>query len=189
MRYTPVHFDTAKALQAAAALLRRESSRSMTRLRLMKLLYMANRRMLERYGRPILHGRAVAMKHGPVPSDVYALVSGSHADEPTWGKYIRSIGPRNIKLVHDVGPLNLSQAEIDILNEVTDEMAPYSDWDVAEFTHEYREWQKNYPVPTENTSHPIPLEDILEAVGMGQFAEKIVQDLKDEQAFDSIFCA
>lgn len=47
----------------------------LTKLKAMKLLYLADRYHLHKYGRPIVGDRYIAMDFGPVPEDCYQLVS------------------------------------------------------------------------------------------------------------------
>src|SRR4051812_3279579 len=115
MKYQPFNFNIDKAVQAAAALLRREGALVMTRIRLMKLLYIANRRMLQKHGRPILSARAVAMKNGPVLSEVYRFVG--EIDDDRWSRFIRNEGPKIVRLADDPGDSELSKAELDILDQ------------------------------------------------------------------------
>ena len=79
-------FNTEKAIQVAGVLLR-EEGKSMTRLRLLKLLLIADRQSLRETGRPILGSRIVAMDNGPLHSDVYDLIKGAHNSAPAWSAY------------------------------------------------------------------------------------------------------
>src|SRR5262245_9212871 len=63
-------FDTMKAIQAAAVLLRFDDG-AMDYLRLLKLLYIADREALRETGRPISYSRTIAMDNGPLSSEVY----------------------------------------------------------------------------------------------------------------------
>jgi uncharacterized phage-associated protein len=58
-------FDDRRVAQMAAYLLSREKGR-MNHLKLMKLLYLADRESMKRHGQPISGDRFVAMDHGPV---------------------------------------------------------------------------------------------------------------------------
>src|SRR5688572_4207008 len=52
-------------------------SKEPTYHRIAKLLYFADLLHLERYGRFICGDRYIAMKHGPVPSGVYAMMKAA----------------------------------------------------------------------------------------------------------------
>jgi hypothetical protein len=84
----------------------------------------------------------VAMDHGPVLSHTYSLIRGEDYSSPIWQSYLRSEGPRDVLLVQDPGVGKLSRVEIAKLQEVAGRFERASDWDVAEHTHKYPEWQK-----------------------------------------------
>jgi uncharacterized phage-associated protein len=177
--------DVDKAIQAVGVLLRREGKEA-SRLRLLKLLYIADRIALRNTGAPILGSKIVAMKHGPLHSEILDLINGDHVDEPKWSRHFRSSG-RNIVLEDEPGVGKLSRQEIELLNEVVDARINLTDWDVADETHGFEEWQKTYPDPRENTSRPIPIELVIDAVGRSADKEAILQDMRDSEAFDQFF--
>ena len=59
-------FDERKTTEAAVALLLMEHSRRMDRVRLMKLLYLADRLSLERHDVPVCGDAYYSLPHGPV---------------------------------------------------------------------------------------------------------------------------
>jgi Protein of unknown function (DUF4065) len=59
-------------------------------VRLLKLLYIADREMMAEAGAPVTGDRAVAMDHGPVLSHVYDLVKGKAARAREWAHLIRT---------------------------------------------------------------------------------------------------
>ena len=180
-----LQLDVGKAIQATGVLLRHEGKRA-SRLRLLKLLYIADRIALEKTGSPILGSKIVAMRHGPVHSAVLDLIKGVHIDAPAWSRYFRNVG-RDVVLEEEPEVGRLSRFETELLNQVVDERTDLSDWDVAEETHRFEEWQKSYPNPSENTSRPIPLELLIAAVGRGADQAEIVQDMNDSEAFHRFF--
>jgi len=62
-------------------LLKFEESREMDRVRLLKLLYIADRESIAQTGEPILGTKLVAMKWGPLHSKVLDLINGVGAPE------------------------------------------------------------------------------------------------------------
>jgi uncharacterized phage-associated protein len=177
--------DVEKAIQAVGVLLRREGKRA-SRLRLLKLLYIADRTCLQKTGSAIVGSKIVAMRHGPVHSAVLDLIKGVHIDEPAWSRHFRNVG-RDVVMEEEPEVGRLSRWEIELLNQVVDERIELSDWDVAEETHGFEEWKKSYPDPSENTSRPIPLELLIAAVGRHADEAEIVQDMKDSEAFNRFF--
>ena len=156
-----ITFSPEKAVQAAAELLRTEPTRQMSYLRLLKLLYLAERRCLKESGAPILGGKVVAMKNGPLHSEVYDLIKGEHPDQQIWDGHIHKRGYQ-LRLERDPGVLALSRLERQLLCEVAELWKELDDWELAESTHSFPEWRKNY---VEGSSRTIPLEDAFAAVG------------------------
>src|SRR5438552_16937913 len=85
------HFDIHKAIQAAGVLLRSERNR-MSYIRLLKLLYIADRDSIRETGLPLLGSKMVAMDHGPLHSDIYNLVKGIHEQTPLWSRFFSTTG-------------------------------------------------------------------------------------------------
>src|SRR6266852_2860195 len=83
----PLHIE--KAIQAIGVLFRQDGVKRMNYMRLLKLLYIANREAIKETGRPITGGPAVAMERGPVLEEVYDLIRGQHREMPLWDKYLR----------------------------------------------------------------------------------------------------
>jgi uncharacterized phage-associated protein len=178
--------DVEKTIQAVGVLLRKEGKRA-SRLRILKLLYIADRVMLETTGSLMLGSKIVAMKHGPLHSELLDLIKGQHIAEPSWSRHFRNIG-KDVVLEGDEPDIGrLSKHEISLLNEVVDARINKDDWHVADETHEFEEWRKNYPNRDESTSRPIPIADIIEATGRGDDKNSILQDMKDSESFDTFF--
>lgn len=178
--------DVEKAIQAVGVLLRKEGKKA-SRLRILKLLYIADRTALEKTGSFVLGSRFVAMKHGPLHSELLDLINGEHIAEAAWSRHFRNSG-KDVVLEGDEPDIGrLSRHEIQLLNEIVDARSNLNDWEVADETHQFEEWINNYPVRTENTSRPIPVEDLIEATGRNKDKESILQDLRDSDVFDKFF--
>jgi len=171
-------FGTRKIVEAAATVLRSDPCRRMSYLRLLKLLYIADRESLRETGRPIVGTRAVAMDYGPVYSEVLDLVRGRHGDVPTWSEFIRRDG-YEVELEKDPGVLSLSRYEIEMLTRVVGENRETDDWQLVRKTHGFEEWKRNWQ---EGTSTTIPLEHIVEAVGRVQDQAEILRDAEQTSA-------
>lgn len=176
-------FNIEKAIQAAGVLMR-EEGKTMTRLRLLKLLLIADRQNLRDTGRPILGSRIVAMDNGPLHSDVYDLIKGTHNSEPAWSAYFTNDGPRNLRMTEQSGVGLLSRQEIDTLIRVSQMHETTDDYALSQLTHEFPEWQETYE---KGTSRPISLEKLIAGVGREDDKEAILQDLHDDEAFNAFF--
>lgn len=173
------HFGTRKIAEAAATLLRLEPNERMGRLRLLKLLYIADRDALSETGRPIIGTRPVAMDKGPVHSEVLDLINGEHSDDAEWAEFISRDGRHEVKLIKNPGVSSLSRYEIDKLNKVSQEYWDTEDWKLVEITHGFPEWQRNY---RPGTSVSIPMEHIIAAVGRADAQDEILQDAAETKA-------
>ena len=156
-------FDETKAIQAAALFLSLRGGK-MSYLKLIKLLYIADRQALLKWGFPIISDRYVSMKNGPVLSEVYNLIveDAPQEDAPKqiWGEYISAPRDYEVELLRDAGTDRLSRAEERLIREVFDEFGHWSRWDLVNHVHKFPEWK--YPG---NSSLPISIRDILRAGG------------------------
>ncbi|HEV3118470.1 MAG TPA: Panacea domain-containing protein, partial [Gemmataceae bacterium] len=130
--------DSKKAVEAAVILARQSPRRMISRKRLLALLYIANRECLKRSGRPIIGGRLVAMKYGPIHGDVYDLINKREGTEggEEWSEHFHN--DRYFVVLHDEPTISaLSRFEIGILNEVLERHEEEDDWDVTRYTHAF----------------------------------------------------
>ena len=178
-------FSTEKTIQVVCVLLRLAKGR-MGRLRLLKLLYIADRESLREFHRPIVGSRTVAMKNGPLHSEVYNLIKGEHIDEPLWSEYIQRDGIE-LRRKKDPGLSKLSAAEVRVLTQTFDRYASIDDYDLVEVTHEFPEWNNNYPDKTANTSRQIPFSDLIRAVGLEADEPAILQEAQEEFDVSQMF--
>ena len=133
-------FDERTAAQAAAHLLRRHGG-PMPYVKLIKLLYLADRRAFIETGFPITGDRFVAMPYGPVLSRVLDLMAweSRDADSP-WSACVSQ--PLNY-CVMAIGPpdeSHLSEYDRDTLDAVLDEFGALDRWALVDYTHTLPEW-------------------------------------------------
>src|SRR6266481_1622930 len=113
------HFNALKTMQAIAALLHFHGTKEMSYLRLLKLLYIADRESLKETGRPITGDQVVAMEHGPVLSGVFDLIKGEHSAWSVWSEFFKKNGYR-VEMVRDPGNGKLSKYETGKLRDLSD---------------------------------------------------------------------
>lgn len=178
-------FKFDKSLQAAAYLLRREPSRRMNYMRLLKILYVAERESLRIRGSPITGDRVAALERGPVLSETLDLLKGSHLRSPEWGRFVQR-DEYDVTLAEDPGIGHLSRFEVEVLERVAEENRSRDEWDLVKITHEFPEWRKNDPGKGRRW---IPLADILEAVGRPGDLADIEADATAGRAFTRLFGA
>src|SRR3954469_892102 len=97
-----IKFDTTKVTQAAAFLLKRYNG-FITRRRLLTLLYIADRELIQQTHRPLTGDRPVAMDYGPVPCQTHDLLKGETSGYECWNRAIQPVAPYTHRLAEDPG--------------------------------------------------------------------------------------
>ena len=148
-------------------------------LKLMKLLYLADRRAIELYGSPITFDSYVSMKRGPVLSTTLDIIKSppepeSHMPGVSWNEHICREGydvvlqsePRSV----------LSPADVAISDEVFAQYGAIDQWELADLTHTLPEWRD-----PGNGALPLEYEDILAALGVKrEIAEETLSRLRTQ---------
>jgi uncharacterized phage-associated protein len=150
-------FREDKATQAAALLLGWAGG-SMNYMKLIKLLYLADRTALIRWGRPITFARAVSMKHGPVLSEVLDLINEGNPPGQTllWNGVVTTPSNYEVRLKQDCPADDLSDAEEAVLAEVFAGYGGLDPWTLVDELHRtLPEW-----IPTSGAV-PIQYRDVL----------------------------
>jgi hypothetical protein len=156
-------FDERKTAAAAGVLLL-EAGGAMDYIRLIKLLYLADRESWLRFNRPITGDSYVSMKYGPVLSRTLDLVKSeaSPEDDVSAGPWARLIARDRyavrLKGQPDLGPL--SDAEVEILKEAHRLFEQTDKWRLCDLTHGLPEWHD-----PQGSAAAIYPEDILKALG------------------------
>ncbi len=180
-------FSPEKATQAAAQFLKLHKNQTMNFLGLMKLLYTADRLAFEHLDESITGDIYVAMKCGPVLSNVYDLIKGKkiQADKNEfWSQHISRDHCYNLCLQADPGIDALSRAELKIINEAYQNNGHFNRFDLVEKIHqEFPEWQDPSPLK----SHPIDIKDILRNLGKSEGdIQNINETMETNKAFDTL---
>lgn len=178
------HFE--KTLQLAGYLLNLAGGR-MNYMRLLKLLYIADREYLAEEGEMITGDRVFAMPKGPVLSSVYNLIQGKDSQSAQWSRFIKKGRNYTVYLVDDPGTDELCRAEKEKIENVFQRYGALHEFTVVELTHTFPEWSENYRIDSEKKSFPISPEDILKAQGRESMisvaAELIAMDQYEENLF------
>ncbi len=177
-------FNPEKAIQAVAFLLRRERGHRMNYMRLLKVLYVAEREILADSGKPLTGSRVVAMQRGPVLEDLLHLIRGEHRAIDQWSRVFQ-VDRYNLEMTADPGAGLLSRFVTRKLEEVASRYEAFDEWDMVEVTHHLPEWMRNNPG---ESSKEIPLADILEAIGRGDDLENIVANAREDDYACEFFC-
>ncbi len=178
-----IRLDITKLTQAAAFVLRRHNG-FITRIRLLKLLYIADRELLAQIRRPLTGDEPVAMDFGPVLAHTYDLLKGEATGIEFWSRFIQQVAPYTHKLVADPGVGKLSKVELAKLDELVQRYWWVDDHELSQLTHEFAEWKRNEP-PKKGMKR-IPTEHVLEAVGLGGEIERLKREAREEAEVDAL---
>ena len=152
-----------RASQAAARLIEAAGGR-ISYLKLLKLLYLADRRGLAEFGRPITFDHYVSMPHGPVLSRTCDLIRGEPEPGSTsyWRQLIGTVG-YDVTLLGKAPNDQLSPAEEALLDDIWGEFGKFDQWELRDYTHTLPEWED-----PRGSSVPIEVTAMLLAQGLSQ---------------------
>jgi uncharacterized phage-associated protein len=178
-------FDCRKTIQAAALLAKNEPSKRISRMRLLKLLYIADREALLEIGRSISGDALAAMKKGPILSGFYDMIKGESSHSGVLEKYFLH-EDYFLRLVKSPGNDRMNRYEIRKLQEISQRHKDHDDEELSDLTHEFPEWEKHNPG---NSSKPIPVEDVLSALSRSDKAEIVRENAALKDAVDKLWDA
>lgn len=181
-------FDEKKLTQSAVFFLYKAQGR-LDILKLMKLLYLAERTSFQKFHRPLIGDSLVSMKNGPVLSITLNFINGEVRNQNFWNEWIsdranHEVGLKDPSLIRDEDDLlELSNNDIRLLNAVWDEFGHLGRWELVDWTHEYcAEW--NNP----GTSMiPIQYDQLFNALNIdAQLSQHIIEDMETEIRLNKI---
>jgi len=154
-------FDPKKAAQAAAILLKLNGG-DMDKYLFVKMLYLADRESMKKWGEPITGDCIASMQLGPVVSTIYDLTKGLRPSlRADWEPYISNADDdgHRIRLLAEPSTDELCKAEITILTETFQKFKDYTFKQIRDYTHSLPEYED-----VGNSSKPIDPETILRHV-------------------------
>jgi len=181
-------FNERKVSQMAAFFLAKNSG-AMPVLKLMKLLYLADRESMNRFDEPISGDRMVSMPHGPVLSRTLELINGECSDTNDWPQWVTGRAGYEVGLAQSVA-LNrdslsaLSDADIEALTDTWERFGQLGAFEIRNLTHEMcAEW-----TDPKGSMRPISPRDVFLALGRDLQQAKDAQDrLEQDGVVDRLF--
>lgn len=175
----------AKRAAQAAALFLLKAGGTMPRVKLMKLLYLADRESYRVHGAPITRDRMVSTPQGPVLSGVYDLMTGKRA-AADWLAYVGPLRDKTLELapgVTEETPMgSLSKANRSVIDDVWRRLGGAGSKEIAKATHAFGEWED-----PRGSSKPIERYALL-TKGLGMASEEVqalVEEEEDEDRLDA----
>src|SRR3989304_9016507 len=129
-------FNEIKTTQAAAFLLKKNNNK-MSYMKLIKLLYLADREALSLWERTITGDSFFSMDNGPILSKTLNKINEGKMPrhESYWHKYISAPAHYNINLKKDPGVDELSKREKEVLNKISKKYEKYDKWEMVDICH------------------------------------------------------
>ena len=163
--------EVVKIVQALSFLIKKSPSSKMSRLKLIKLLWAADRRHLRRYGRTVSETRYFALTHGPVASlalDI-ARKSKDYVLTGEEGKFVDKYfdaDTENTTLLTDPGEDYLSETDKEALSFAWEKFGETDPFILADtISHMYPEWYRHKEkLSMQRTSYEIDMLDFFEDV-------------------------
>ena len=154
-------FREDKATQAACFLIKKEGG-AINYMKLIKLLYLADRERILSRGRPITFDTYFSLPRGPILSKTLNLITNEEdpkACAPSiWKEHISEPTEFNVRLAKQNCQINsLSRAEVAVLEEVYERFGNLNQWQLVDWCHDnLTEW-----TDPEGSHLPIYYHDIL----------------------------
>ena len=160
-----LEFDYKKATQAINYLIKKEGG-TIDKLKLIKLVYFADRYHLRRYGRPMVNDAYLAMPLGPVGSSVKDIAEFSNFLDESERNYAGAFlatgaTPNTVVSINEVDKDVFSESEIEALDFSYKKFGKLSASKLVDITHRYPEWDKfkNALQSKETTREPMSYGD------------------------------
>lgn len=183
-------YNARKAAQVIAYLAMKARNTCLPVLKAVKMVYLADRESLARFGFPILEEPHVSMPHGPVNSSTYSHINGEEdLDGCGWSDFLRARENNEVAAVEGLSEDDLdelSDADIVCLDAVWERFGGMGKWQIRDWTHDRNnipEWED-----PNGSSRPIPLERILSYLKI-ENADVQADTIKDHRQIDQLFAS
>jgi uncharacterized phage-associated protein len=177
-------YNIRKAAQVVAFFVLKEG-KQINVLKIVKLLYLAEKKFLEIYDSPILYDRFVSMNNGPVTSITYDYIKGE-LENKAWDEFIAARANHQVGLAKSsiaVQHLDeLSRAETEVLEETYEQFGHMDGWQLVDYTHKNcPEWEDPH-----GTSTLIPYERVFKSLKKKN-SEALAQAVEEERVLSNRF--
>jgi uncharacterized phage-associated protein len=179
-------YNEERTAQAAAFLLKLRGGR-MSYMKLIKLLYLADRESLIRWKRSISFDTPLSLDNGPVL--IQTLNICNTETPPTqykpWNKYISF--PQQFEVTLQEIPIldELSPKEVDLLKEIYERYGRFDRWTLNKITRSLPEWHDPH-----GSSSEISVEEILKSANINNVEiQETIEELDNLALMDDLIAA
>lgn len=110
-----------------------------------KLIWLADRLHLRKYGRTITGDTYYALPKGIVPTDAKHIIDGKSLNTPEdidTSPYLENIGKGKYKALREFESVYFSKTDIEALKEISQEFGKLSAAELSRLSHNYPEWME-----------------------------------------------
>lgn len=173
-------FDAQKATEVAAAFLSLTGGR-LNVMKLVKLVYLLDRKAIAARGIPVVGGTYFSLRNGPITSELLDLINYRYAKESSWGRFISRRLSYDVILFASPGIEHLSVFETDLIITISREFSDASQWYMRDWCHKYcGEWTE-----LQQGRQPIFISKLAEQVG--RQADEVLENAGEQQFLAKIF--
>jgi hypothetical protein len=156
-------YNVDRAVQVMAYIVERLGATD--KVKLMKLVYLADRDHFIQTGVSITRDRQCAMQHGPVPSNTLNVINGDILVPAERVFDFLHLNDNRVELRRSPGVGLLSPSERQVLDQIIRMHGSKPTWGLVRETHELPEYNACF---VEGTSRPIPYEHIAKVSGSAE---------------------
>lgn len=182
-------YNPRKAAQVVAYFALRQGDSVIEVLKAIKLIYLADRESLSRWGAPILHEPRFSLKLGPVNQTTLEYIDGDRVDQNGWSRFVspRAEAANEVSVAPGITVSDLdefSDADLAVLDEIWARHGRFASFPLAQWTHR----PENVPEWRDPNGGRLPIQliDILHAVGFPE-PEVAIERIEEQRSIERSF--
>jgi uncharacterized phage-associated protein len=178
------HYNLEKVLESISYLLSKTKNKELDILHLIKFLYFADRESIKEYNYPITGDSYSSLPYGPIVSKTFDLIKSNQLSMSPFSEFIKR-DDKKILLTKERAPQKLSEADLEILDQVYHKFIHYTPAQLIDYCHNAKfvpEWKD-----PGSSSIPIDTEDLLLLLGKSQDEIKAIRQMIQESEITNSF--
>ncbi len=151
--------EVEKTIQALNFFINQDSSKIVSKMKLLKLLWLADRYTMRNFGYSLSRDTYYAMEHGPVASTTKDILD-KKIDNDYANSYINVLSKTDIKTKRPVDFDEFSETDLTALRIVNSVYGKMSAYQLRTYTHKFPEWKRfEEKIDSIGGSYKMSLED------------------------------
>lgn len=142
-------FNEIVTTQIALEFIKKQDDKTLNYTKLLKLLYLVDRNLLEKHGYRSTYDEYINMRNGVVLSETYDLIKGSYHNSIIWQECIGTEG-MDVYLIEEPDfPIDLDPNVKTIIEELNEKYHDVHYGVLIDFHHSLAEWHNTHWSPTD----------------------------------------